>query len=178
MIEDLFTQPQPEPTRPQQSEPNKVSDENDANFEMDSDGVFEWSKDDVEFGQKCQIEAQIDFGSDSRCESDSCLSGYKSNDEDGPLGSDSEDKTPVTKIVKFVMHTSFYLVDYNDFRMILENDVIQEWFQFERIKNEDTRVTVVCGNNDACRQKIHVSCLSDGQTFKIKTYNEEHTYKL
>lgn len=50
--------------------------------------------------------------------------------------------------------------DDNHFRRVLENYVIQEGFQFQRVKNE------------GAKWRIHASHLPDGRTFKMKTYQK------
>lgn len=64
----------------------------------------------MDLGLEVESETSVDFGNDSA--SESCLSGYKFNDEDGLIVSDSEDKNPIAKMARAVKaHKSLGLMD-------------------------------------------------------------------
>ncbi|KAK3227190.1 hypothetical protein Dsin_007052 [Dipteronia sinensis] len=64
--------------------------------------------------------------------------------------------------------------DVNHFRQILRDFTIQEGFALNRVKNESHRVTVKC-KAEGCTWRVHASPTADGLTYKIKSYNGEHT---
>ncbi|XP_058747011.1 uncharacterized protein LOC131620001 [Vicia villosa] len=64
--------------------------------------------------------------------------------------------------------------DVNEFRATLRDFVIQEGFEIKRIKNEKARVTARCVA-DGCCWRIHASPAPDGLTYKIKSYNPDHS---
>ncbi|KAK3217937.1 hypothetical protein Dsin_011907 [Dipteronia sinensis] len=67
------------------------------------------------------------------------------------------------------LHQGQLFKDVNHFRQILPDFNIQEGFALNRVKNESRRVTVIC------KWRVHASPTADGLTYKIKSYNGEHT---
>ncbi|XP_043714546.1 uncharacterized protein LOC122662909 [Telopea speciosissima] len=62
----------------------------------------------------------------------------------------------------------------DQYRTHLKNYAIQEGFEIHRLKNERTRVTIICANG-GCPWRIHVSPAADGKTFIVKSYTDRHT---
>ncbi|KAF8389225.1 hypothetical protein HHK36_025918 [Tetracentron sinense] len=138
----------------------KASDIGDIGDDVMFDEMYALSDDDYEW------RVGTDNGSDGACEmvasdldgeeqeSNDGLSDYQSNDDcDLISNSDSDDE---------------------EFREALRDYVIQEGFEIVKDKNEKTRVTVHC-SAEGCLWRIHASPLPDGVTFKIKTFQFEHT---
>ena len=60
------------------------------------------------------------------------------------------------------------------FREVLKDYTIQEGFILVKDKNEKSKVTCHCAAI-GCPWRVHASPLPDGISFKIKSYNNEHT---
>ncbi|KAF8408008.1 hypothetical protein HHK36_007148 [Tetracentron sinense] len=157
------------------------------------DEMYALSDDDYEW------RVGTDNGSDGACEmvasdldgeekeSNDGLSDYQSNDDcDLISNSDSEDEG--VDINRFMCGKEFEVQDgrkvslevgmlfgnVTEFREALRDYVIQEGFEIVRDKNEKTWVTAHC-SAEGCLWRIHASPLPDGVTFKIKTFQFEHT---
>ncbi|KAF8393878.1 hypothetical protein HHK36_020076 [Tetracentron sinense] len=103
----------------------------------------------------CEMVAS-NFGGGGQ-ENNDVLSDYQSNDDfDFISNSDSDDECD----------------DIN--REALRDYITEEGFEIVRDKNEKARVTAHC-LGEGCLWRIHASPLPDGVTYKIKTFQSEHT---
>ncbi|KAL5781638.1 hypothetical protein ACOSP7_006667 [Xanthoceras sorbifolium] len=65
-------------------------------------------------------------------------------------------------------HDSVYTL-----REILREYAIQEGISLYRIKNDKDRLTYTC-KGDGCPWRLHASCMIDGVTMMVRTYNDSH----
>ncbi|KAL0320373.1 UNVERIFIED_CONTAM: hypothetical protein Sradi_5298800 [Sesamum radiatum] len=121
-------------------------------------------------------------------DSDVCLSGYESDNycevvnssdeeflDDPFVGLLNKDRVTIPKnpMQKIKLEKGMVFTNVDMFREVLKEYVIREGFQIKRIKNEKSRVTIVCAAEE-CSWRVHVSPLPDGETFMIKTLEGKH----
>ncbi|KAF8408354.1 hypothetical protein HHK36_007503 [Tetracentron sinense] len=122
-----------------------------------------------------------------RQENNDVLSDYQSNDDfDFISNSDSDDECDdinrfmcgkqfeVQEGMKVSLEVGMLFGNVTEFREALRDYIIQEGFEIVRDKNEKARVTAHC-SGEGCLWRIHASPLPDGVTYKIKTFQSEHT---
>ena len=64
--------------------------------------------------------------------------------------------------------------DVYQFRRVLKDFFIQEGVTIRKLKNEKSRVTCECAD-PTCKWRLHASPMVDNVTYRIKTYNGDHT---
>ncbi|KAF8387649.1 hypothetical protein HHK36_026303 [Tetracentron sinense] len=99
-------------------------------------------------------------------------------DDKRRVGSDNENIISACEMVASTLGVSLevgMLFDnVTEFREALRDYIIQEGFEIVRDKNEKVRVTAHC-SSEGCLWRIHSSPLPDGGTYKIKTFQSDHT---
>ena len=72
------------------------------------------------------------------------------------------------------LENGMVFTNVNEFREALRDFAIQEGFELLRVKNDKTRVTAHCAS-DGCPWRIYAAITLDEITFRIKTYDSQHT---
>lgn len=66
--------------------------------------------------------------------------------------------------------------DVQEFRMHLVYHAVAVGIDYDFVKNEKSRVTVICRSAGmACKWRVHASRMKNSNAFQIKTMNAEHT---
>ncbi|KAL5826878.1 hypothetical protein ACOSQ4_018675 [Xanthoceras sorbifolium] len=128
----------------------------------------------------------VGFDDDNDQENHILWEGYQSREDDEFL-SDSEMENVEGKIAKLMNGNPFNQIVGGDIRFavgqthdsvytlreLLRDYAIQEGVNLHRVKNEKNRLTYKC-KGEGCSWRIYASCMIDGVTMKIKTYNDLH----
>ncbi|XP_027075839.2 uncharacterized protein [Coffea arabica] len=154
----------------------------------DSEGEYSDSSSDSSWlhSMDSDNEKDLDVHSDSG-ESDMSFSDFDDTEESAlvPYSENEEETDPVQQALKSKLWTynpkveiefkkGELFTNVDAFRAALKDYVIQKGFPIMRLKNENSRVTAVCGV-EGCKWRIHASPVLDSMTFMIKTYQGEHT---
>ena len=75
------------------------------------------------------------------------------------------------------LENGMVFTNVNEFREALRDFAIQERFELVRVKNDKARVTAHCVS-DGCPWRIYAAITPNEVTFRIKTYDSQHMYKV
>ncbi|XP_042481118.1 uncharacterized protein LOC122061736 [Macadamia integrifolia] len=148
-----------------------MSDSEDEDWKMQSDDGF---KDISKSGSEEEVHFEDGDGSegDEASIGTDDLSDYDSDEFHAPQVRRARSVFDVEGKVQ--LEDGMIFDDVDHFRRELKDYAIQEGFHLQRIKNERTRVTVICAD-DGCQWRIHASPTEDKITFMIKSFNPQHT---
>lgn len=127
---------------------------------------------------------------DNKCgeEGDEILSNYESEDKEHPLLSESEDEQNPINMLNEQMRNNYYTpwssrVDrlvvgqefdnVQHFRRVLQDYIIKNGFDLNRIKNESNRFRAKC-SNEGCPWFIYAALVESGTKFRIQKLNDVH----
>ncbi|ESR54253.1 hypothetical protein CICLE_v10023995mg [Citrus x clementina] len=134
-----------------------------------------WDDEGVDVGH---IEGCEEVDYENSEEEDRSLSNCESNDREHGLLSDSEDeqsfhcsKSNPNEMIEITVGQEFDNVQH--FRRVLENYVIKNGFDLNRIKNEKIRFRAKC-SNEGCPWFIYAALVESGTKFRIQKLNNVH----
>ncbi|KAJ4979242.1 hypothetical protein NE237_010022 [Protea cynaroides] len=135
---------------------------------LDNDDV-DWQQ---HGGEGCQSDGEDDEVSNGG-QSGGCMSGNEGDEDQAILKCvDSNKDIDDSNILK--MEKGLLFDDVNAYRKYLRDYVIQEGIQILYLKNEKSRVTVVCCKR-GCTWRIHASPTPNCTTYCVKSFNPKHS---
>ena len=150
---------------------NASNEEWQSEDEIDSDSEYEVDGSVVEKNSKGEDDGLSDYGSEEV-------------HEDGPNFEVDIEQIHVDRAIqgrRFIveegsisLENGMVFTNVNEFREALRDFAIQEGFELVRVKNDKTRVTAHCAS-DGCPWLIYAAITLDEITFRIKTYDSQHT---
>ncbi|KAK9177079.1 hypothetical protein WN944_029100 [Citrus x changshan-huyou] len=151
------------------------NDDNEDITPADDEIGLNWDDEGVDVGHSEGCE-EVDY-KDSE-EEDRILSNCESDDREHGLLSDSEDeqsfhcsKSNPNEMIEISVGQEFDNVQH--FRRVLENYVIKNGFDLNRIKNEKRRFRAKC-SNEGCPWFIYAALVESGTKFRIQKLNNVH----
>ncbi|KAH9723843.1 SWIM-type domain-containing protein [Citrus sinensis] len=151
------------------------NDDNEDITPVDDEMGLNWDDEGVDVGH---IEGCEEVDYENSEEEDRSLSNCESNDREHGLLSDSEDeqsfhcsKSNPNEMIEITVGQEFDNVQH--FRRVLENYVIKNGFDLNRIKNEKRRFRAKC-SNEGCPWFIYAALVESGTKFRIQKLNNVH----